>query len=216
MVTYITLERAVHIVFPFKGTEFCKPSLGKLAMPVCVIGPFVVMSYLPVVTRFVPGVGCATRAYPEMYYHFVTATAGVSMLPLTIIFACNMTIVASLHRQKGNLTSDPKRSVRFRRVTNMIIAVSVAFLATVFPQAANALMTINHPTWAWLRVSDDVTAILWELNYAINFYLYIITGRSVRREIMQILSCGRGQTKGEDRKQQAKGEDSNKTSTTNT
>nr|KAG5692466.1 hypothetical protein BaRGS_005012 [Batillaria attramentaria] len=71
----------------------------------------------------------------------------------------------------------------------MVLSVSFAYLATVFPQAANAMMRIVNPRWLWLDVTDDVCAILWDVNYAINFYLYVITGRSVRAELGQMLGC---------------------------
>ena len=89
-------------------------------------------------------------------------------------------------------TEAGKRNETFRRVTNMVLSVSFAFLATVFPQAANAMMRIVRPTWQWLDVTDDVCAILWDFNYAVNFYLYVITGRNVRAELRQMLRCGGG------------------------
>ena len=74
----------------------------------------------------------------------------------------------------------------------MVLFVSIAFLASIFPQAANGLMRILNPQWEWLDVIDDVCAILWDFNYAINFYLYVITGRVVRVELLQMMKCGGG------------------------
>lgn len=80
----------------------------------------------------------------------------------------------------------------FRRVTNMVLSVSFAFLASIFPPAANTMMRILNPQWEWLDVTDDVCAILWDFNYAVNFYLYVITGRVVRVELLQMMKCGGG------------------------
>lgn len=72
----------------------------------------------------------------------------------------------------------------------MVLSVSFAFLASIFPPAANTMMRILNPQWEWLDVIDDVCAILWDFNYAINFYLYVITGRVVRLELLQMMKCG--------------------------
>ena len=49
-----------------------------------------------------------------------------------------------------------KRSETFRLVTNVVLFVSIAFLASIFPPAANGLMRILNPQWEWLDVTDDV------------------------------------------------------------
>lgn len=77
----------------------------------------------------------------------------------------------------------------FPCILPQVLAVSVAFLATVFPKASNVLMKISNPHWAWLQTSDDLATICWDLNYAINFYLYVITGKSMRREIRNLCGC---------------------------
>ena len=53
-------------------------------------------------------------------------------------------------------TAEAKRNDMFRRVTNMVLSVSFAFLASIFPPAANTMMRILNPQWEWLDVTDDV------------------------------------------------------------
>ncbi|BFZ22165.1 hypothetical protein BsWGS_25204 [Bradybaena similaris] len=128
------------------------------------------------------------RKFPDMFCHFLITTTAVSALPLTVIFICNVSIIVALKRQNMKVNSD-KRTQKFKRVTNMVLAVSLAFLATVFPQASNSMMKISNPQWAWLQITDDLTAILLDINYAINFYIYVITGKSIRRELRSLFLC---------------------------
>ncbi|CAG5131781.1 unnamed protein product [Candidula unifasciata] len=184
------MERAVAVVLPMKGAGICGAASGKYLISFCVCGPFVMLCYLPFVTIYVPGIGCATRTFPDMFFHFLITTTAVSALPLTLIFICNVSIIVALKRQNLRVNSD-KRTQKFKRVTNMVLAVSLAFLATVFPQASNVMMKISNPQWAWLKITDDLTAILLDVNYAINFYLYVITGKSMRREVRNLFPCCR-------------------------
>ena len=87
-------------------------------------------------------------------------------------------------------TAKAKLSEKFRRVTNVVLFVSIAFLASIFSPAANTMMRILNPQWEWLDITDDVCSILWDFNYAVNFYLYVITGRVVRVELLQMMKCG--------------------------
>ncbi|CAG5131780.1 unnamed protein product [Candidula unifasciata] len=188
LVAFITMERAVAVVLPMKTGGICGQNSGKYLISFCVCGPFVMLCYLPFVTIYVPGIGCATRTFPDMFFHFLVATTSVSAVPLTLIFICNVSIIVALKKQNLKVTSD-KRTQKFKRVANMVLAVLLAFLATVFPQACNVMMQINNPHWAWLKTTDDLTAILMDVNYAINFYLYIITGKSMRREVRNLFPC---------------------------
>ena len=53
-------------------------------------------------------------------------------------------------------------------------------------------MRILNPQWEWLDVTDDVWSILWDFNYAVNFYLYVITGRVVTQDGSHVISVAEG------------------------
>ncbi|CAG5131782.1 unnamed protein product [Candidula unifasciata] len=192
------MERAIVVVNPMKGGDICGPAVGKACLYFCMCGPFVVLSYTPFITKYVPGLGCAAKIFPDMFCHFLISTIAISEVPLTLIFVCNLTIIIFLKRQNMKVHSE-KRNKKFKRATNMWLFLDFFLLSSCLPNEAvishevvvsrEAVFVFQNEVISHERVSDDVTDVLLDLNYAINFYLYVITGKSMRREIRSLFGC---------------------------
>ncbi|XP_064622240.1 C-C chemokine receptor type 5-like [Lineus longissimus] len=130
-----------------------------------------------------------------------------TVLPFIVIFGCNILIIsslrqASLDRNKMGSEKNQQLEKNTHYLTRMLIFVSFAFviftlpyrlchLIQMIPQLGYDLSKVyereRYVTMVWSL------AIAWELNYAVNFFLYCIGGgqryRNDTLEILQKLRC---------------------------
>ncbi|XP_046579787.1 FMRFamide receptor-like [Haliotis rubra] len=189
VVVCITYERVIIVMFPLTGTKLCKPYISRRVVVLLILFPFLLMAYIPFNTSYFPDLGCVMRYIPDMLMHYIMATTFVTMLPLALIFLGNAVIIIQLKRQSKRITGTGKRENNVSRVTTMLVTVSLTFFILVLPNALMALLLALRPDWGILRAAVDPAAFLWDLNFAINFYLYVITGGNVRTEAKEMFSC---------------------------
>ncbi|KAK7104104.1 hypothetical protein V1264_018873 [Littorina saxatilis] len=89
-----------------------------------------------------------------------------------------------------NPTSSGDQQVR--RVTFTLLAVSLSFLLLVMPNALLVLTLGLRPDWSALHPLLDPLALLWDCNFAINFYLYVFAGASFRTEVLAMVGWRKG------------------------
>ncbi|XP_041351256.1 G-protein coupled receptor 15-like [Gigantopelta aegis] len=186
----ITVERVIVVLFPLTGTNVCKPAVARKVVTCVALGTFILLCYIPPFTQYLPAVGCAMRL-SNIMVHFIIATIFVSMLPLILILVGNVCIIIQLQRQKTSISAIGNRTRTSNRVTTMMLTVSLTFFVLVMPNALLVLVSVLQPTWATLDVLKDPAAFLWDINFAINFYLYIVTAGNVRSELVMMFSRGR-------------------------
>ena len=85
----------------------------------------------------------------------------------------------------GAQSSNNEQQVR--RVTFTLLCVSLAFLLLVMPNALLVLALGLRPDWSALQPLLDPLALLWDGNFAVNFYLYVFAGASFRAEVLRML-----------------------------
>lgn len=188
LVVLVTLERQYVIYNPLKAKEKCTPKSAKMAITGLVIAAFSIEIYAAVWTEYRPGFGCGMNA-KYLIPHYVIATSLVSLGPLTIIFICNLHIVYLLNRSSNN-TKLFKTDRYIKRVTYMLLGVSLAFLILVLPNALLVLVSTIRKDWApHLGILMDPANLLWDINYSVNFFIYVISGKQVRAEMVR-MCCG--------------------------
>ena len=141
---------------------------------------------------------CTKTPGYEHFEEFVRpwiAFSVVSVAPFLVVLISNVVIVRVLigyhDRQQMNIImSNAERN--FRQTTFMCLAVSVAFFVCVTP---NFALLIGRPYWAAavsdrsaLNVTDAVNNILLYANHSINFFLYCLTGKVFRKELVDMCS----------------------------
>lgn len=72
-------------------------------------------------------------------------------------------------------------------MTFTLLCVSLAFLLLVMPNALLVLALGLRPDWSALQPLLDPLALLWDGNFAVNFYLYVFAGASFRAEVLRML-----------------------------
>ena len=92
---------------------------------------------------------------------------------------------------KKPATNTPGKEQQVRRVTFTLLCVSLTFLVLVMPNALVVLGLGFRPDWAFLQPLLDPLALLWDGNFAVNFYLYVLAGANFRAEVFKMIGCTR-------------------------
>ena len=143
-----------------------------------------------------------------------------STIPLIIIFGSNALILFKLlHRRvsghhtanKGRPSEDnaieSEQKETFERQTKkvqpMLLIVSCAFIVCTGPLSIVAtirysplrhllVIDLQDPNVCLIYTGIASVIVLYHLNYAINFYMYVISGEKFRREVKQLLRLSNG------------------------
>jgi len=124
----------------------------------------------------------------------------MTLLPLTIIITVNILIMNKLFNNKSLIdhtnTTDHARHkiILLYKVSRMLVIVSSIYLIFHVPGSSleiikflfiHAFKICNFKWQYYIHITQDIFDLLTNLNYGINFYLYIISGKHIRRELMR-------------------------------
>ena len=141
---------------------------------------------------------CAKMPGYEQFESFVRpwiAFSLISVAPFLIVLVNNSVIVHVLVGYHDRLRMNiimANAEHNFRQTIFMCLAVSVAFFVCVTP---NFALLIGRPYWkaavsdrSALNVTDAVNNLLLYTNHSINFFLYCMTGKVFRKELLNMFS----------------------------
>jgi hypothetical protein len=135
-----------------------------------------------------------------------------TILPFVIIVVCNLWIFivlrnASKNRDKMGVSKEDQKSraKETTYLTKMLILVSIAYVLTSIPYRlyevilgipeVTAAYNMKEEYWS-LRINSThfILLTIWDMNYAINFYMYCIGGgkkyrNDVKQRVADILCC---------------------------
>jgi hypothetical protein len=175
--------------------------------------------------------------YTEAYHTWllIVIIVGDLILPSVIVAIFTGLIIATLMKTHQQLTmsSDSQVSNQSNRKDNQptiaLLAVAIAFIVLRTPYiiaytiyANSSKLFSGRDDWrTWrLQVSKDVTFTIAIINYAINFFLYVITGKQFREEFKKFILCKRSDTRrsssGNEQMQMKVRKNDNSSSTSNT
>ncbi len=196
------LDRFVAVCFPLKRTKICVNRRAWIIAAGLLLLGFI--KNFPVFwtrgyQKFDDGyeTNCGRpHEYFEKYVRPWIAFTCVSLIPFIFITTFNAGIIYTLVHLRDITSSDIKinnvctqtdvRNRRFSQTTIMCIGVSVLFLLTVVPS-----MILNIGNAYWSKGGNDaydiakaVNNIIVYLNHSLNFFLYCLTGRRFRQELV--------------------------------
>ena len=130
-----------------------------------------------------------------------------SVLPWLCLVVCNSvllwTLKASIRQAQHSLGSAHTDGFSGRKkqassITVTLFAVSMAFIVLILPMSCFQLLGFYHHMVGSLdyyyqskviAYFYEIALALWQVNGAVNFYLYCLTGSKFRRELKRIFSC---------------------------
>jgi hypothetical protein len=133
----------------------------------------------------------------------------MTLLPLTIIISVNILIMNKLFSKKSLLdhTNSPNNArhkiILLYKISRMLVVVSSIYLLLHVPGSSLEIIKsmlvhtfkICNTKWQYyISITHEIFDLLTNFNYGINFYLYIISGKQIRAELMRKQSSSRKPT----------------------
>ncbi|XP_074660419.1 FMRFamide peptide receptor frpr-18-like [Tubulanus polymorphus] len=190
-VVIVTLERLVIVLFPFKGRIVCTPKFARGVVAAHVLVVFAMSPWTASSTHYVPGEGCY-RTKSDLVADYTFSSFLYIYIPIILTFGANFIIIAVMCRS-SKFGDSSNKSNTARRVTCTILTISITFLCLVLPLGIIAVMFGSAKTQQMrdkLATIMDTCRIVLSLNYCTNFYLYLITGKEIRKALVGL--CRRG------------------------
>ncbi|KAK2148109.1 hypothetical protein LSH36_515g01063 [Paralvinella palmiformis] len=129
----------------------------------------------------------------ELFVRPWIAISLVSFIPFAVILVCNVFIIRALlavrrlHHEQAIASQSDRTLIQ---MTIMCLSASFAFLVCVAP---SIVLLIGRPYWqdtSWYSIVKDINNQLVYVNHSINFFLYCLTGKRFRHELMRMCRCG--------------------------
>ena len=208
----MTLERFIVVVFPLKAAVLC--SVGKTKTVILAISLVSALKNFHYIwtADFVfnsstkaalCAFGLVRRGTWVIAIQWLD-TCVSSVLPFLIILGANFWIITIINRQRASRKtmthSDPSNkasSSADTSITAMLVTVSLSFVILTCPLFIfRTYFTFVARNTAYLKavyhLGHHICHKVWYMNNAVNFYLYCITGRRFRSDLMEMFKSGNG------------------------
>ena len=205
----MTLERFIAIWFPFKVKTFCNKRNAIISIVFMLV--FFVLANLQFVFTFDevydPFVKYDCRPKEEhakfvQYVWYWIDGVMYAFLPITLIIVFNGLIIHAVRKSGKEQRDLTNRAINMsekltqqRQLTVMLLTISLVFVLLILP---NCIFFIVRTYWSWRETMQGIAQyylvyqtvfLLSDLNHAVNFYLYCLSGRKFRQKFTQIICC---------------------------
>jgi hypothetical protein len=210
----LAIERLVAIKFPLWSKYICSVTNARRIIFYIVLFTMLIQSYQLFIKgldcsssslkKSTQNCRCKTlRHYAKfdiLFTIYIWRLILMTLIPITIIITVNILIMNKLFNEKSLIdhsnTSDHGRHkiILLYKISRMLVIVSSIYLLLHVPGSSleiikfmfiHAFKLCNMKWQYYIYIAQDIFDLLTNLNYGINFYLYIISGRHIRREILR-------------------------------
>lgn len=195
-------------MFPLKKHVFCRQRRALTVIVVLLAS----LSYSQIFRLIIFGIEAGSCEAPEIYRHiyiilhvYLYQLVLQFLLPTVLILVFNLTILYRLRCRRNQQFARPgsgsqgflsNLSVRKKRKTTcMLMTISFTYLVTILPLLVVSLMIhialvadLDLARNLFVHLADlrNVLELVSEVNYASNFYIYVLTGADFRLTICRI------------------------------
>ena len=207
LVVGMTFERFYSIIRPHKAASFNTVKRAKITISCMII--FSILYSIPhFFTTTVFGRNCLTYSNPSLavfgkYYFWLSVTI-IFAIPFVLLLSMNSVIIHALHKRSTlSLSSSKSQTQTFTESENvkakqnekqiyiMLLLVTFTFLFLNTPVNVMILYVQfvqgSSPSFiAGMHLFYQVSEKMYTTNHGINFFLYVLSGRKFRTDLMNL------------------------------
>ncbi|XP_046381166.2 galanin-like G-protein coupled receptor npr-9 [Haliotis rufescens] len=204
-VVFISFERFVAIVFPLKTKFICTKRNTIIGIAVVFIGQLIFNSIWDFNTKIVDGICIPNYGTPETAVlsktYLVIGTFLYSLLPVGIMLVLTPITVFVLvrhHSMRRAMSKSGSQRDDTVKLTTMLIGVTIAFIILVTPIsiAHNVSFALGENIFETqhfgMMVAREILQVMEQLNYSVNFLLYVMCSQDFRKKVAELLCQLRG------------------------
>lgn len=192
LVVIVTADRLLHVLFPFLTLRHDMLKIAKyetLLLYVLGMVTVVIPEYVGSWMRYNDPNNWFVNFYDNIMYWSIFTVQ--STIPVLLTLIMNMILYYKMNRgQTFNDSSiteaDIKRRKQQTHVTVMVFTMTVMFVILRMPQAIYFIVHINTPPDLRYGLVEHIMSDLVYLNSAINFILYLASGKDFRQGFRKI------------------------------
>ena len=199
LVVAVAIERLIVVWMPLRAKTLC--TVRKAVIFVCVM-PVVCLllqSYNFLIWKLNDDREgrCDMNPEYEFFHRYVYSplnNAAYCYVPVLILIVVNAAIVVGLTRaNKARKRLGTEESSEIRRVTVSVVTICVTFVCLTVPLTLFYVIIYSSDQFVTqspsMALGRTLVLIIGLSNYAINFYLYVLTSDNFRRELRALFGC---------------------------
>ena len=206
-----TLDRFHALVFPFSKLDICQPHRAKYNILIVAVAAVIKNVHVFItrgrdVSESIEGnvteIHSENCGKPQPYADFENyvrpwiAFALVSAVPFCVLLFCNIFIIRVLYsvkKMRNHQAIAASKDKTIVQMSLMCLSASFCFLFCITP---SIVLLIGKPYWKpegevnyAYDIAKAVSNQLTYINHSANFFLYCLSGKRFRRELVQVLKC---------------------------
>ena len=209
LVVLLCFERFIAVVYPLKAKFILRK---RFILPAIALDYGILLIYNSVwsfASEIVDGVCKPDVPSLQQKIFVAIGTCLYSFIPTLLLMILTPLIVLRLLRQRRrrrNLASKvssqaSKNEEEMLKASVMVIGIMIAYIILIIPisvvhfyswTASISAFDVNNLSFFIFR---EIAQVLEQVNYSINFFLYVMCSTMFRRRVFEILKCGRRSNK---------------------
>ncbi|XP_062609631.1 FMRFamide receptor-like [Saccostrea cucullata] len=200
LVVCLSVERVQAVCFPFRRTFIRKRFSVAILVTITIIILSLTQIFRILFIENVRGYCMAVQEYLSLYVYLHQYGYHLSLLfalPCVIVLSCNFAVIYQIYVIRKEAGHDRPRSLdSTRKATTMLLLIGFVFIITMFPQFVcmsvllyytdESRRHIGRQMMLNMRPYLDLFTVVSYTNYSINFAIYVLCGKSFRREVRRI------------------------------
>lgn len=206
LIVCMAIERVIAVCLPFKKTILRTNEGGIITIFILFVGVCATQIHRMFMVEHVNG-GCIGRDADlnmylilEIYFYLFTL---IFVLPVVIVLVCNSLVLYQIYRIRRAARSEKSSSNRISRVirrrhktTIMMLMISFTYVITlapsvVVPVVIYTVVRVNRGAGGSVVMAlipyRDLFEVVAAVNYGINFFIYVLSGKAFRCELRRVI-----------------------------
>lgn len=202
LVVCLSVERVQAVCFPFRKKLIRRRNSVFILVVLMIVILSLTQIYRVLFIENVYGRCSAAEEHLILYvylHQYVYHLALLFGLPCIIVLSCNLAVIYQIYVIRKEAGNDRPRSLNnTRKATTMLLLIGFVFVITMFPQfvgtsiilyyAEESRQHIGRYLLLNMRPYFELFAVVGYANYCINFFIYVLCGKSFRRELRRVFS----------------------------